>query len=424
MRLYRLLFSLLALPALTLLFALRLLRRAERPEDIRERLATTDAPPLPGPRLWLHGASNGELAAARTLAEALLTAHPQLHLTITANTTTGRALAAGWGLPRLTACLAPIDSRAAHRRFLAQHGPQALVIVENELWPNRITLSREAGLAVIVISARLSARSARRWGKWPALAREVLSSITLLSAQDAESAERFAALGLPEQARATPVALKNTAPPPSVDPAALQDLAPQFTRENTLLAASTHPGEEEQLLSAFTEARKSRPDLRLILAPRHARRGAEVAALIERAGLAFATRSKGEAPGEAPVFLADTMGEMGLWYALSGLCFTGGSLVEKGGHTPWEPVHFGCALLHGPSCFNQAEAFNALHAAGAALEVRDAAGLARALATLTPAEQARMAKSAQAVARARRADIAPLLAAICEAANLAAAAKA
>lgn len=419
MTLYRLLFSL-ALPMLAALFALRLLRRAETPEDIRQRLATTDEVPLclPGPRLWLHGASNGELAAARRLIEALLTAHPGLHLTVTANSLTGRALVAGWGLPRTTARLAPVDSRRVLRRFLALHRPLALIVVENELWPNRLALAREAGLAAIVTSARLSARSARRWGRLPGLARQVLTRITLLSAQDGESAERFVALGLPPAARTAPLALKSSTPPPPVPEAELAALAPAFERAETLLAASTHPGEEAQVLEAFARARAHRPGLRLILAPRHARRGAEVAALVARAGLPFATRSRGEAPGDAPVFLADTMGEMGLWYALCGLCFTGGSLVEKGGHTPWEPVHFGCALLHGPSCFNQASAFAALKAAGAALEVADAAALAEALARLTPADQARMAEAARAVALANEADLAPLLAAISDAAGL------
>ena len=412
MTLYRLLLST-AAPVLAALFALRLLRRAETPDDLRERLATTDEPPLPGPRLWVHGASNGELAAARGLIDALLEAHPGLRLTVTANTTTGRDMVARWPQAALTGQitprLAPVDLNGALRRFLETHRPQALIVIENELWPNRLAAARAAGIPVIVTSARLSARSAHRWARLPGMAREVLSAITLLSAQDDESADRFTALGLPASARAPSLALKSSAPPPSVNPAALKEMAPLFTRADTLLAASTHPGEEEQVLEAFVQARATRPGLRLILAPRHARRGPEVAALIARTGLPFATRSQGEAPGQTPVYLADTMGEMGLWYAVSGLCFTGGSLVEKGGHTPWEPVHFGCALLHGPSCFNQAEAFAALHAASAAVEVADAKALSLALASLTPEEQARLGEAAQAVAAARQADLTPLL---------------
>ncbi|MCO6381355.1 3-deoxy-D-manno-octulosonic acid transferase [Oceanicola sp. 502str15] len=417
MPLYRLLLSL-AAPLLAVLFALRLLRRAETAEDLRQRLATTDEPPLPGPRLWLHGASNGELAAARGLIDGLLADHPGLHLTITANTTTGRDMASAWDLPRTTARLAPVDLRAVLHRFLAAHRPAALIVIENELWPNRLSLARAAQIPVIVTSARLSARSAKRWALLPGLARDVLSAITLLSAQDSASADRFIALGLPSLARAAPLALKTTTPPPPVDPEALAPLAAQLSRPDTLLAASTHPGEEEQVLAAFSQARATRPGLRLILAPRHARRGAEVAALIARASLPFATRSAGDEPGDAAVYLADTMGEMGLWYALSGLCFTGGSLVEKGGHTPWEPVHFGCALLHGPSCFNQAEAFAALDAAGAALPVADATALAAALTRLDPAEQARMAAAASALAKARQPDLAPLLQRIASTANL------
>ncbi|MGR3794088.1 3-deoxy-D-manno-octulosonic acid transferase [Vannielia sp. SX4] len=417
MLLYRLLVSL-AAPVLAALFALRLMRGRETAEDLRQRLATTDEPPLPGPRLWLHGASNGELAAARGLVDALLAAHPVLSLTVTANTTTGRDMVTAWALPRVTARLAPVDLRRPLRRFLATHAPRALVVIENELWPNRLTTLKARGIPVIVVSARLSARSAGHWGRLPVVAREVLGSITSLSAQDEESAARFAALDLPGAARAAPLALKASSPPPAADPAKLAALAPAFDRDNTLLAASTHPGEEEQVLTAFTKARQSRPALRLILAPRHARRGPEVAALIAEAGLPFATRSAGEAPRSAAVFLADTMSEMGLWYALSGLCFTGGSLVEKGGHTPWEPAHFGCALLHGPSSFNQAEAFAALDAAGGALEVSDAAALAHALAELTPEAQARMAEIALQTADARKADLAPLVARIASIAGI------
>ncbi|SIN81688.1 3-deoxy-D-manno-octulosonic acid transferase [Vannielia litorea] len=415
--LYRFLITL-AAPVLAVLFALRLIRRSETAADLRERLATTDEPRLPGPRLWLHGASNGELAAARGLIDALLSAHPELQLTITANTTTGRDMAAAWQLPRTTARLAPVDLRPVLRRFLASHAPRALLVIENELWPNRLDLARAAGLPVIVTSARLSARSAKRWTLLPGLAHKVLSAVTLLSAQDEAAAARFTALGLPSGARAAPLALKTATPPPPVDPTALAALRAHFDRDTTVLAASTHPGEEELVLSAFAKARESRPALRLILAPRHARRGPEVAALIERAGLAFSTRSKSETPADAPVYLADTMGEMGLWYALSGTCFTGGSLVEKGGHTPWEPVHFGCAILHGPSCFNQAEAFDALDEAGAAGVVADASALAEALATLTPELRGRMAEDARRVAAERQPDLEPLVARITRIAGL------
>ena len=143
--------------------------------------------------------------------------------------------------------------------------------------------------------------------------------------------------------------------------AALRDAAPLDTtgfpafadRASTVLAASTHEGEDEAIVQGFAAARATRPDLRLILAPRHPRRGPRIAALLERAGLAHATRSAGEVPGpDSAVYLADTMGEMALWYRLAGITFVGGSLVDAGGHTPFEPAGAGSAILHGPHVGN------------------------------------------------------------------------
>lgn len=417
MLLYRLLITL-AAPFVAASFALRRLRGQESDEDLRQRRALSapgsgsgagpGAGRGPGRPLWLHGASNGELAAARPLIEALL-ADPELPLLVTTNTLTARTMVEGWQHPRITARLAPFDSRPVLRRFLATHDPRALLTVENELWPNRLVLMEARGLPTAVVAARLSESSARRWARLPGLAQQLLASLTLLSAQDSESAARFAVLGLPPEASAPPLALKPMAAPAPPDPQTLAALAPAFSRPDTILAASTHEGEEAQVLEAFVAARLLRPALRLILAPRHPHRSGEVAALIAATGLGFATRSAGEAPGETPIYLADTMGEMSLWYSLAGICFTGGSLVDKGGHTPWEPLHFGCALLHGPSCHNQRAAFAALDAAGAALPVSDATALADAFVALTPAPQAELVRAARKVAAAQLPDLAPLL---------------
>ena len=405
--LYRTLLTL-AAPMLLLMLLLRRLLGRETTADLRQRLGR--APASPQPCLWLHGASNGELTAARPLITALLAACPDHHLLLTANTTTGRDMALAWGLPRTTALLAPLDLRRPLRRFLSAHQPRALITVENELWPNRLTLAHAQGIPVILTSARLSARSAARWAKLPGLAHGLLENVSLLSAQDHQSAARFAALGLPESARTAPLALKAATTLAAPDPDELARLSPHFIRGETLLAASTHAEDEAALLPAFIEARKTRPALRLILAPRHARRGAEVSRALTAANLPHATRSAGEAPADHPVFLADTMGEMPLWYALSGTCFVGGTLADKGGHTPREPAAAGCAILHGPSTFNQAEIFASLDASGAALTVTDAPSLAAALAALTPERQSQMAAAAAAPLAQDNAELAPLVA--------------
>lgn len=361
--------------------------------SLRERLGLV-ASPRPGPRLWLHGASNGELTSARAVLGAVLEARPGLSVLVTCNSLTGRDLVEGWALPGVTAALAPMDTAGASARLLDRFLPQALVIIENELWPSRIAAAHRRGVQVLVIGARLSQRSAARWALWPGLIGGALGQIDWLSPQDGASAARFLRLGLTPESLGPTVTLKAAARPGAALPA---PFAPPAARGKILLAASTHPGEEAPVLAAFAQARgNGGPDF-LILAPRHARRGDEVAALITAAGLTFARRSLAQVPGpDTAVYLADSMGEMAHWYAMAGICLVGGSFADLGGHTPFEPAQHGCALLHGPYVANFAPQFAALGRAGGALALTGTAGLAPALAALTPARQATLASAAKA----------------------------
>lgn len=197
-------------------------------------------------------------------------------------------------------------------------------------------------------------------------------------------------------------------PPQDLMPDA--DLMAAYPRARTWLAASTHEGEEETVIAAHLKARTAEPGLRLILAPRHPARGDKVAALLQGAGLEIARRSRGEIGAE--VLLADTMGEMALWYRLAGRVFIGGTLTDRGGHTPFEPAAFGAALLHGTDVANFARPFAQLDKAGAARRIADADGLAEALTALgDPADQVRQGQAAQ-QALQPEADLDALLAAI------------
>ena len=289
MFLYRLILTLLAPPALVLRQLVLALRGRAEPGGIAQRLALS-VPRANGPVLWLHAASNGELASARGAVATILGRHPDLGVVVTTNTLTGRALAESWALPRLTARLAPADTPGAVRRFLDALRPVALVVVENELWPERLARCASRGIPVLVLGARMSAGSSRNWARFRKLAARVIGSLSWLSAQDADSARRFVALGLAETRLGPVISLK------AAFAAARQASVLPFPRPDTVLAASTHPGEEAVVLAAFRAARAQNPALRLILAPRHPRRSAEIARLITGAGLAFATRSKGEAP--------------------------------------------------------------------------------------------------------------------------------
>ena len=321
--------------------------------DWRERLALTGPEVAPG-GIWLHAASVGELTSVRVLAGELARDFP---LTVTTNSLTGRDLARRIGWP---CALAPLDVPQAVGRFMDRVQPAVMVTAENEMWPNRSRIAALRGMAQVVVGARMSERSAARWGRLPGLIGPMLARIDALSAQDQGSEARLLALGLPQTALTPRLNLK------LLGPAQVMPGADGPDRARTVLAASTHEGEDAVMLDAWLAARARLPDLRLILAPRHPERGDAVAALIAARGLEFARRSHGGGLG-APILLADTLGEMAQWYQAAGICITGGSYVDHGGHTPWEPAAWRCAILRGPHVANQAGDYADLDVAGAAL---------------------------------------------------------
>ncbi|MGV8984989.1 MAG: 3-deoxy-D-manno-octulosonic acid transferase [Cypionkella sp.] len=367
---------------------------AEPAFALGERLGHLPAPQ--GPSVWLHGASNGEIASARWVIEALLADRPGLCVLVTANTATARAMVTGWGLPGVTAAFAPLDLRWPLSRLLRTWQPKALITVEGEIYPRRFATCAKAGIPVLLIGARMSERSFRGWKELQPVMAKALGTVRMASAQDQASADRLLALGLPAPVLAAPCDLKAVA----IQQLPAPDTAPRSARVDWLLAASTHAGEEEIVLDAYLETRDR--FRHLILAPRHPRRGDEVAALVTARGLSLARRSAGAMPSTEvgagaeteTVFLADTMGEMDLWYSLSGACFVGGSFAPKGGHSPWEPARHGCAILHGPSVGNFANPYAALDASGGAVALRDPADLSGALQGLDAARQDEMSRAA------------------------------
>ncbi|MGB8814102.1 MAG: glycosyltransferase N-terminal domain-containing protein, partial [Paracoccaceae bacterium] len=325
-----------------------------------------------GPVLWLHGASNGELTSARWLIARLLAQTPGLRVVVSCNSGTARAMVQGWGMVQVQVVLAPFDTKGAVVRFLARWRPAVLIVVENELWPERM-ISVGAQIPVILIGARMSAGTARNWTRFaPELMRAMLGAIAWVSPQDAGSEARFLALGLPSDRVLPRVMLKSRA----AMAAAAPPLALGVARDRCVLAASTHEGEDAGILAGFAAARAAGAYDLLILAPRHPRRGPAIAGLIAAQGLAFVTRSAGEVPGAGTaVYLADTLGEMPLWYDMAGVCVIGGTFEDHGGHTPFEPVAHGAAVIHGRHVANFTESFGALDAGGAAVALADLGGL-------------------------------------------------
>ncbi len=368
--------------------------------DLRTLLARLRGPdafsrPNGATVLWLHAASNGEVTGARPLIEDALARDPDVLVYVTTNSSTALALVKSWAMARVHVGFAPFDLRRSVTRFLDTVAPDALVVIENEIWPNRFDACAARGIPVLVAGARISATSAKRWSALARLmgstTRRTLGAITALAAQDAESEQRFLQIGIAPQCLLPRMNLKSTVALDAVDPQTFATLAEVFPRARTLLAASTHDGEEQAVIEAFATVRQAYPDARLILAPRHPDRRAEILTRIEKAGLSVALRSRHDDPAQADVYLADTLGEMALWYQLACATFVGGSLVERGGHTPFEPAQFDTAIVHGPNVSNHAIAYHALDVAQGAVKVNDHAGLSLAWQSLLAHEEQQVA---------------------------------
>jgi 3-deoxy-D-manno-octulosonic-acid transferase len=309
----------------------------------------------------------------RPVLEELIQLRPDLNWLVTSNTGTGIDMVNSWHLSRVSTKLAPMDLGWVVRGLIRRWSIKAHITLEAELWPHRFLLCPGP---VILLGGRMSAGTAKTWAKLPHLAQRVLRSIYFASAQDGASLGRMLDLGLPSAAARDVVDLKAFYTAPGLIPD--DRMKEHLPRDKTWLAASTHPGDELFALEAHKKLLQNDPEAKLIIAPRHPRRADEIIALLRTSGLSYAQRSKGETP-KAQVYLADTMGEMALWYALSGRVFIGGTLSDRGGHTPYEPAAFEAALLHGPDVRNFQASFGRLSSAGASVRVDSAENLAKAL---------------------------------------------
>jgi 3-deoxy-D-manno-octulosonic-acid transferase len=359
-------------------------RRVAKGKEIAERLAERQghsAARPPGRLIWCHAASNGETLSLLPLLEALAKQDPALSFLVTTGTVTSARLLE----QRLSPELAP---RTQHRflpldvprwvaRFLAGWRPDLAVIVESEIWPNMLAAADRQGVPLALINARMSARSARGWGWVPGFARAVLGRFAMILAQTEADASRFSALA----GREVPCwgNLKYAAPPLPADAPELARLSAAWAGRPVWLAASTHPGEDEIILAAHRLLTPDHPGLLTVIVPRHPQRGPDIAALA--GDLPVARRGTGQeaGPGVA-VYVADTLGELGLFYRLARVALIGGSLVPHGGQNPLEAARLGCPIITGPHHFNFAEIITRLSAAHGLVETPDGPGAAQALA--------------------------------------------
>jgi 3-deoxy-D-manno-octulosonic-acid transferase len=376
-------------------------RGKEDPGRLSERFGVAGAARPDGPVIWVHAASVGEAQSVLALAERILTERPAIELLLTTGTVTSARLLGSRLPPRARHQFVPIDVPRVVKRFLDHWRPDLAIWIESELWPNLVLEARRRGIPMLLVNGRLSAGSSARWNLLPGLIRPILHAFALVLAQDAVQAARFRALGA--ECVASVGDLKGAALPLAADPTALAALRRHIGGRPVWLAASTHAGEEEAVATAHVTLARDHPGLLTIIAPRHPARGPAIAAMLRARGLRPARRAAGEPIAvDSDIYLADTLGELGLLFRLVEVVFIGGSLVAKGGHNPFEAARLGCVVLHGPDMTNCAAMARALDEAGAALSVGDAEGLAAAASRLLadPAERAARANAAARVAAA------------------------
>jgi 3-deoxy-D-manno-octulosonic-acid transferase len=374
---YRLLTSL-AHPAAPMLLSVRERRGKEEPTRRAERLGQPSARRPAGRLAWFHAASVGETNAILPLLAELAERRKSLSFLLTTGTVTSARLAAQRLGPRAMHQYAPLDAPEFVQSFLDHWAPDLAVFTESEIWPNLILESSTRGIPLVLVNARMTKRSFRRWRRSPNCARPLFSRFALVLAQNEALARRFSALGAPN---AVPAGnLKVDAPPPPVDAAELARLGPMLAGRGVLVAASTHEGEEEIVAEAHRQLSRSNPRMCTVFAPRHPERGAAIAEMLKGRGFSVARRSLGQLPDPtSDAYVADTIGELGIFYKLAPVAFIGGSLLDRGGQNPIEAVRQGAVVLVGPYRHNFGDAYGALLRHGGAIEVRSGEEIAGAV---------------------------------------------
>jgi 3-deoxy-D-manno-octulosonic-acid transferase len=389
-------------------FLNRLIRRRtadgkEDPDRVAERRGVAARPRPQGPLVWLHAASVGEAQSALALIDRLLQSDARLSVLVTTGTVTSARLLATRLPPRSFHQFVPLDVPGWVDPFLDHWRPDLALWMESELWPNMLTGLRRRGIPAVLVNARMSARSFAKWRRFPAVAASLLDCFGVCLAQSEAQAERLRKLG-GRNVDCLGNLKFSAAPLPAAD-AALAALAPAFRDRKVLLFASTHDGEERLAGVLHRTLRPRHPSLLTVVVPRHPARAESIAADLAAQGLRVKWRSRGEAvENGVDAYLADTMGELGLFYRLAALAVIGGSFVPHGGHNPLEAAQLDCAVLYGPDMSNFQAVADELASKTAAVSCTDAAALEAAVDRLLRDESERtaLARAAKAVADAHR----------------------
>ncbi|MEM0946906.1 MAG: 3-deoxy-D-manno-octulosonic acid transferase [Pseudomonadota bacterium] len=333
-----------------------------------------------GSLIWVHAASVGESLSALPLISRFIEDHAVL---VTSGTGTSARIMADRLPEGAIHQFAPIDTAPAVRAFFDHWRPDLGVFVESELWPRLILDAEARNIPLALVNARMSDRSLVSWSRVPATARRVLSAFRLIVTQNAETCDGLRPFVSGTTKLCTGTNLKTATPAPSANASALADWQGLLVDRPAWTASSTHPGEDGPILEAHQRLLQSVPNALCILIPRHPERGPGIAELAASHGLRAARRGAGHTlSSETQVYVADTIGETGLWYRAAPVVFLAGSFGDAGGHNPWEPIGCGAALLFGPKVPNAAADYAALTDLGAARQVDGAPSLATAVADL------------------------------------------
>jgi 3-deoxy-D-manno-octulosonic-acid transferase len=362
-----------AAPLTGLLVRRRLRQGKEESDRIGERRGISSVDRPRGPLIWIHGASVGEVLAVAALIERLRALN--VRILLTSGTVTSAAIVAKRFPPDVVHQYVPFDSPRFVARFLEFWQPSLALFVESDLWPNLILTGAARRMPMVLINGRMSPRSFPRWQRASATISALLGRFELCLAQSEVDAERFSALGARDVVTTGNLKLDGEAPP--ADASRLERLLSATRGRPVVVAASTHAGEEELIGAVHARLKARYPALLTVIVPRHPKRGEAIAQALQASGHEVALRSHDQMPqAGTAIYVADTMGELGLFYRLAPIVVMGGSFVRHGGQNPIEAIKLGAAVVHGPHVFNFADVYAELDAAGGAVQVGGEAELA------------------------------------------------
>lgn len=370
-----------AAPAIRRYVRARARNGKEDPNRMAERFGVPSAARPDGPLIWVHAASVGESLSMLSVIERLRAERPAINILITTGTVTSARILSDRLPADVIHQFVPVDRVAWVRRFLNHWRPDLALWVESEFWPNMLVETHARGVPLILMNARMSAKSYRGWGRFSGIIRSLLGRFDLCMAQSDEEAEKLRTLGA---ARVDcPGNLKLAAAPLPFETDELAMLSTKVGERPVWLAASTHPGEEELIAAAHDRLAARRSDLLTVIVPRHAGRGPAIAEMLMANGHRAALRVPAEdVSGDTGFYIANSMGELGLFFRLCRIVFIGGSLVPHGGQNPLEPARLGCAVLHGPHMENFPRIVDELTRSGACAAVSDPDDIAAEVDTL------------------------------------------